>query len=66
MLQKPQVIIHNRILQELTETVEQNPEIHVPRADKIQEWTLHCILEQLQGINRGINAIAHELRHPEN
>lgn len=62
MLTKPQVILHNHILEELTETVEQHPEVPLPKSDRIQEWTLHCILEQLQGINQGIQAIAHELK----
>ena len=62
MPQKPQDFIHNRIMQELTETVQQHPGVQMPKKDKILEWTLYNIYEQLQGINIGINAIAAELR----
>jgi hypothetical protein len=49
-------------MQELTETVQQHPGVQMPKKDKILEWTLYNIYEQLQGINIGINAIAAELR----
>jgi hypothetical protein len=62
MPQKPQDFIRNRIMQELTETVTQHPGAQVPKKDKILEWTLYGILEQLQGINMTLNGIAADLR----
>lgn len=54
--------IHNCIMQELTETVPQHPGVHVPKKDKILEWTLYGILEQLKGISKTLNEVAAELR----
>jgi hypothetical protein len=62
MQQKPQDVIRNRIMQELTETVQQHPGVQVPKKDKILEWTLYNIFEQLQGINICLNGIAAHLR----
>jgi len=54
--------IHNRIMQELTETDKQHSGVHVPKKDKILEWTLYGIFEQLQGISATLNDIAADLR----
>ena len=62
MQNKPQDIIRSRILQELTETVQQHPGVQVPKKDKILEWTLYGILEQLQAINMTLNGVAAEWR----
>jgi hypothetical protein len=62
MQQKPQDFIRNRIMQELTETVQQHPGGQVPKKDKILEWTLYSIYEQLQGINACLYGIATDLR----
>jgi len=64
--QKHQEVIHNRIINELTESVPHQPggvsPVRVPKKDKILEWTLYGIYEQLQGINIGINTLITELR----
>jgi len=58
MPQKPQDIIRQRVMQELTEMSQQHPGIQVPKKDKILEWTLYGIFEQLQGISACLNGMA--------
>ena len=62
MQQKPEDIIRGRIVHELTETVPNHPGVMVPKKDRIQEWTLYQMLEQLQALTRAVNAIEVHLR----
>lgn len=61
-MQKPQDFIHNRVMQEICETNPQHPGAYLPKKDKILEWTLYGILQQLQGINSALNGIATNIR----
>jgi hypothetical protein len=57
MQQKPEVMIHNRIMQEIAETAQHHPGVYLPKKDKILEWTLYHVLQQLQEISTAVRSM---------
>jgi len=57
MSQKSEMAIHNRVMQEIGEISQQHPGVYFPKKDKILEWTLYSIYEQLREISAAVRSI---------
>jgi hypothetical protein len=54
--------LHGKILGRLEAPSSQPGAPNIPKEDKILEWTLFKIYEQMQEINRNIASIAHKIK----
>ena len=62
MSQKSDAFVYNRVMGEIGETSPQHPGVFLPKKDKILEWTLYNILQQMQEISAAVRSIDIHLR----